>query len=439
MKKWALSIILMLLLTSVISGAMPSDNMVYVIEIEGMITAGTALHVENGIEDAVDMGASAVVIQIDTPGGLVDATIDIVRTIDNSPIPVITYVPRGGIAASAGAYILLAGHVAAMSPGTTTGSSMPIMADPAGAPGPADNKTISYMSAVMRGIAEERGRPVDVAERFVTDNLALTASEALERGVIDVIAGDVHGLLEEVDGMTVMVMGAKTHLQTADAEISVREEDIRSQIINLLSNPQVVFILLLVGTYGIIFGFSSPGTYVPEMIGAICLILALYGLGTFDVDVFGIILIIAAVILFVAGVLTPTYGILMMGGVVCLILGAFMLPQEPLLSEEWFRTFQLIVLGMAGTSVAFFIFGVGAVMKTRRKKPTTGIDELIEKTARAVTDIDPEGKVTVRGEIWNARAENGTIKQGDTVKIICVDGLTLLVRKIEKEHDKWNY
>ncbi len=435
MKIWTLSIILMLLLTSGIGGARSSENIVYVIEIEGMITAGTALHVENGIEDAVDVGASAVLLQIDTPGGLVGATIDIIKAIDNSPIPVITYIPRGGIAASAGTYILLAGHVAAMSPGTTTGASMPVMADPAGAPGPADNKTISYMAGFMRGIAERRERPVDVAERFVTENLVLTASEALEADVIDVIADDVRGLLEKVDGMTTMVMGAETHLQTADAEIYVREEKIRDQIIDILSNPQVVFILLLVGIYGIIFGFSSPGTYVPEVIGAICLILALYGLGTFDVNMFGIILIIAAVILFIAEVLTPTHGILTVGGVVCLILGAFMLPQEPLLAEEWFRTFQLIVLGMAGTSVAFFIFGVGAVMKTRRKKPTTGIDELIEKTARAETDIDKEGKVKVRGEIWNARAENGAIKQGETVKIIRVEGLTLFVRKINKERE----
>lgn len=431
MKKWALLIILMLFLTSGISGARPSENIVYVIEIEGMITAGTALHVESGIEDAVDMGASAVLLQINTPGGLVGATIDIVRAIGDSPIPVITYVPRGGISASAGTYILLAGHVAAMSPGTTTGASMPVMVDPAGTPGPAENKTILYMAAFMRGIAEERGRPVDVAERFVTENLVLTASEALEVDVIDVIADDVHGLLEKVDGMTVVVMGAETHLQTADAEIYVREKGIREQITDIISNPQVVFILLMVGIYGIIFGFSSPGTYVPEMIGAICLILALYGLGTFDVNMFGIILIIAAVILFVAEVFTPTYGVLTMGGVVCLILGAFMLPQEPLLAEEWFRTFQLIVLGMAGASAAFFIFGVGAVMKTRRKKPTTGIDGLIEKTARAVTDIDPEGKVKVMGEIWNAMAENGVIKQGDTVKIIRVEGLTLFVRKID--------
>ncbi|MDI6902564.1 MAG: nodulation protein NfeD [Methanocellales archaeon] len=416
MKKCALLVILALLLTSCIAGA--STEKVYVIEIEGMVTAGTALHVENGIEDAARMGASAALIKLDTPGGLVSATLDIVRSIDNSPIQVITYVsPRGAIAASAGTYILLAGDVAAMSPGTTCGACMPVTSDPMGEPKPADEKTIKFLMAYIRSIAEEGGRPVDIAERFVTENLALTSSEALEKGIIDIIAEDVPDLLGKMD--------------MADAEIYTRERTLRDDVIDLLSNPQIAFILLLVGMYGIIFGFSSPGTYVPETIGAICLILALYGLGTFDVGVFGMTLIIAAVILFIAEALTPTYGILTLGGVICLILGALMLPQEPLLPEGWFRTFRLIVLGMAGASAAFFIFGVSAVIKTRRMKPTTGAEGLIGETCKAYSDIDPTGIVRIRGEIWSAESTDG-IKEGDIVEIVDRRGLTLIVRKVKK-------
>lgn len=419
MREWTLLVVLMLLLSTLVTTSTESTDKVCVIEIHGMITAGTALHVESEIKDAARMGASAVLIKLDTPGGLVSATLDIVRSIDNSPIQVITYVsPKGAIAASAGTYILLAGHVAAMSPGTTCGACMPVTPDVTGEPRPADEKTIKFLTAHIRGIAEERGRPVDLAERFVTENLALTANEALEKGVVDVIADDVPDLLSRIG--------------LADAETYTREKSFRNKIADLLSNPQIAFILLLVGMYGLIFGFMSPGTYVPETIGAICLILALYGLGTFDVGVFGIILIIAAVILFIAEALTPTYGILTVSGVVCLVLGALMLLREPLLPIEWFRTFKLIVLGMAGVSAAFFGLGLRAVLRIQKRKATTGTEELIGKITKAETDIDPEGTIKVRGETWSAKTEGGAIKKGASIKIIGREGLTLIVEKIEE-------
>ena len=419
MKKLLLLIFLTLLLTSSIAGAAPEK--LYVIEIEGMVTAGTALRVENGIDEAARMGASAVLIRLDTPGGLVDATMDIVRSIDNSPIHVITYVsPEGAIAASAGTYILLSGDVAAMSPGTTCGACMPVTSDPMGETKPADEKTINFLTAYIRSIAEEEGRPVDISERFVTENLAITSSEAMEKGVIDIIAEDVPDLLDQTD--------------LSGAEIYTQEGALRDDVIDLLSNPQIAFILLLVGIYGIMFGFMSPGTYVPETIGAICLILALYGLGTFEIGAFGVILIIAGVTLFIAEVLTPTYGILTLGGAICLILGALMLPQEPLLSEGWFRTFRLVVIGMAVASAAFFIFGVSAVVKTRKMKPTTGSEGLIGLTGKAYSKIDPTGIVKIKGEIWSAESTE-EIKKGAKVEVVDRRGLTLIVRKINGESD----
>ncbi|NYT00981.1 MAG: nodulation protein NfeD [Methanocellales archaeon] len=419
MKKWFLLIFLTMLLTSSIAGA--ATDKLYVIEIEGMVTAGTAIRVENGIEEAARMGSSAVLIRIDTPGGMVDATMDIVRSIDNSPIQVITYVsPEGAIAASAGTYILLSGDVAAMSPGTTCGACMPVTSDPMGETKPADEKTINFLTAYIRSIAEEGGRPVNIAERFVTENLAITSNEAMEKGVVDIIAEDVPDLLGQI-GM-------------AGVEIYYQEGALRDDVIDLLSNPQIAFILLLVGIYGIMFGFMSPGTYVPETIGAICLILALYGLGTFEIGVFGIILIIAAVTLFIAEALTPTYGILTLGGAICLILGALMLPQEPLLSEGWFRTFRLVVIGMASASAAFFIFGVSAVVKTRKMKPTTGSEGLIGLKCEAYSKIDPTGIVKIKGEIWRAESTE-EIRKGEKVEVVDRRGLTLIVRKINGESD----
>ncbi|HIH37125.1 MAG TPA: nodulation protein NfeD [Methanocellales archaeon] len=419
MKKWFLLIFLTLLLTSSIASA--ATDKLYVIEIEGMVTAGTALRVENGVKDASRIGASAILIKLDTPGGLVDATMDIVKSIDNSPIQVITYVsPEGAIAASAGTYILLSGDVAVMSSGTTCGACMPVTYDPMGETKPADNKTINFLTAYMKSIAEEKGRPVDIAERFVAENLAITSNEALEKGVVDMIAEDVPELLDQMN--------------MSGAEIYVQEGSLRDDVIDLLSNPQIAFILLLVGIYGIMFGFMSPGTYVPETIGAICLILALYGLGTFEIGVFGIILIIAAVTLFIAEMLTPTYGILTFGGVICLILGALMLPQEPLLSEEWFRTFRLIVIGIAIASAAFFIFGISAVIRTRRTKPTTGSEGLIGLTCEAYSDIDPVGIVKIKGEIWRAESKD-RIKKGEKAKIVERRGLTLILGKVNGECD----
>jgi membrane-bound serine protease (ClpP class) len=422
-------VLALLLLTLLISLPVCSASVVYVIEVDDMITAGTEMMISSGIDHAIEIDAEAVLIELDTPGGLVTSMEGIVSSIENSQVPVVTFVPQGNRAFSAGAFILLSGHIAAMGPGTATGAATPIEITPTGATA-AENKTINAYAARMRGIAEYRNRSVETAEKFVTDGLSLTADEALDHGVIDLIATDRSDLFNRIDNQTVNVSGRSMTLHTKEVVFVEGEPSLVVSIVEILSNPQIAFILFLIGMYGIIYGLASPGTYVPEMVGAIAMILALYGMGMFSVSTFGAILIVAAIILFIAEALTPTFGILTLGGVVCLILGALMLPQEPFLPPDWIAGFRRTVFVAAILSAGIVVLGLGLVLKARVQKPTTGQEELIGMAVRAETDIGPEGGGTVKvhGEIWRATAVE-PVQRGETAVIAGMDGLTLILEK----------
>ncbi|RZN38725.1 MAG: nodulation protein NfeD [Methanophagales archaeon ANME-1-THS] len=418
-------------------GAREDNTVIYVLRIEGTITEGTALDVIEGLGEAEELGAEAVLVELDTPGGLVGSTLKITEAILNLDVPVITYVtPKGAIAASAGSFILVSGTIAAMAPGTTTGAAMPVEIGVEGRK-PADEKTINFFAGHIESIAAARGRNATQAKRFVTDNDALSETLALDRGIIDLIAEDRAELLRNVDGMPVKVGTENRTLATKNASLHFKEKTVRSSVLETLSNPQIAVILLMVGIYGLIFGFLSPGTYVPEMIGAICLVLALYGLGLFEVNMFGVLLIILAIILFIAEALTPTFGILTTGGAVCLIIGALILPKEPFLvnpGSGWFRGFLLTIIGIAAASIAFFLLAIGAVLKVRKRKAQIGAEELIGKVTKAETEITEDtGTIKIRGEIWNARTLAGErINEGEKVEIIAREGLTLIVKKVER-------
>ncbi|CAD6492916.1 MAG: Membrane-bound protease [Candidatus Argoarchaeum ethanivorans] len=421
------TLLLLALLLLMAQACTASEPVIYVIEVDGMITAGTDMEIARGIEHASGMNAAAVLIEINTPGGLVDSMDRIVSEIERSEVPVITFVPEGARAFSAGAFILLSGHIAAMAPGTATGAATPIGITPIGRTS-VENKTVNAYAARMRGIAENRNRSAEVAEKFVTEGLSLTAWEALEHGVIDVVAYDRRDLVSAVDNRTVNVSGESVTLHTLGAVIITQEPGFASSIVALLSNPQVAFVLFLIGLYGIIYGLKAPGTYVPEMVGAISLILALYGMGMFSVSTFGVLLIVAGIILLIAEVLTPTFGILTVGGAICLILGAIMFPQEPFMPSEWISNFIHTVFAIVILSVVVIVAGLGFVMKTRLTKPVTGVDELIGEVVKAETDIDPGGTVRIHGEIWQASAADPVLR-GEDVVIMDVDGLTLVVEK----------
>ncbi len=432
-------ILLSLLLASQATGsedAKGDKTVIYVLRIEGTITEGTSLEVEEGLREAEEMGVEAVLVELNTPGGLVGSTLKITEAILNSELPVITYVtPKGAIAASAGSFILVSGNIAAMAPGTTTGAAMPVEIGMEGRK-PADEKTIKFYAGHVESIAASRGRNATQAKRFVTENDVLNENTALERGIIDLIAEDETELLNKVDGMTVKIGTENRTLATKNASLYIKEKSVRSYLLETLSNPQIAFILLMVGMYGLIFGFMSPGTYVPEMIGAICLVLSLYGMGLFEVNMFGVLLIIIAVILFIAEALTPTFGILTTGGAVCLIIGALILPKEPFLfnpQSEWFEGFLLTIIGVVVATAVFFFFAIGAVLKVRKIRAKVGAEELIGKVTRAETEINEEkGTIKIRGEIWNARTlDEEKIKEREKVEIVDREGLTLIVKRKE--------
>ena len=434
---WGILIVLLLSLLFALGASSGREGeVIYVVRIEGTITEGTALDVIEGLGEAEEIGAEAVLLELDTPGGLVGSTLKITEAILNLDVPVITYVaPKGAIAASAGSFILVSGNIAAMAPGTTTGAAMPVEIGVEGRK-PADEKTINFFAGHIESIAAARGRNATQAKRFVTENDALSENLALERGIIDLISEDEAELLTKIDGMIVKVGTENRTLATKNASFQFKEKTVRSSLLETLSNPQIAVILLMVGIYGLIFGFLSPGTYVPEMIGAICLILALYGLGLFEVNMFGVLLIILAIILFIAEVLTPTFGILTTGGAVCLIIGALILPKEPLLFNPrsgWFEGFLLTIVGIAAASAAFFLFAVGAVLKVRKRKAKVGAEELIGKVTKAEAEITEEqGTIKISGEIWNARTlADERIKEGEKVEIIAREGLTLIVKKVQ--------
>ncbi len=435
LKKCALIIFIsvfscLLLCLSTLSLAENSPAGVYAIKVEGTVTEGTARHIQRGLQVAERDRAGAVLILLNTPGGLVSATLDILQAMSASNIPIITYVtPQGAIAASAGTFILINGHIAAMSPATTCGAAMPVtMATPGDSPQTADQKTINFLAGHMKSIAAEKGRPADLAEKFVTENLTLSNSEALDAGVVDVNASDMQELLKIIDGMNVKTNGGDRLLTTAEARVIELPLTINEQLIHLISNPSLAMILLLIGIYGLIIGFHSPGFLLPEVGGAISLILGLAGMGLFQGNLAAIFLILLGAGLLVAEFFTPTYGVLGVGGLVSIILGILFFPAEPLMPAGWLSAFRLLALGVGVIGAVLLSIIVMGVSRIRKRKPVHGEIEFQNQTAHAVTKLDPGGMVMIRGEIWQAIVENGhTIREGEKVTVLERKGMSLIV------------
>ena len=408
---------------------------VLTISINDMITAGTAARIERGILEAEALNASALVIFLDTPGGIVDSTLKILSSLSSSNVPIITFVtPQGAIAASAGAFILLGGHVTAMSPGTTTGAAMPVTISPA-AEGTqtADDKTIQFLAGHIRSMAEANGRPGDVAERFVTENLTLSSREALDLGVVDFIEPNLPSLLLNIDGKNIQIQNKTVALNTRDAEIIPLESNLKEKITHLVSNPQITFILLLVGVYGLIIGFSTPGTFFPEVLGAISLVLALFGLGMFEISIFAIIMIVLGIVLLVAEVLTPSIGVLGVGGVISLVAGIIYLPQEPLVASRWLLQFRLMAVGVGVVGSVFLMIVLVGIAKLRKIPVRMGSREFEGEFGIVVEDLKPEGLIRVKGELWKAISLNEHIPAGFQVKIIERQQMVCIVEPSKKE------
>ncbi|MBU7004463.1 MAG: nodulation protein NfeD [Theionarchaea archaeon] len=389
------------------------------------------------LQRAYDDEAYAIILMIDTPGGLFSAMNDVIELIFSSEIPIITFVaPKGADAASAGTFVTMAGHIAAMAPGTSIGAAQPISYNPTGENVPVTNKTQNYIETKVRSYAQWTGRPENTSLEFIEKNLVLTPSEAVEEGVVDLVADDVDDLIAQIVDLPIHgeLPDGRTTVDLTGSKTIELDKTIQDRFTNFMSNPALAYMLFIVGIYGIVFGFSNPGVEVPEVIGAICLILALYGMGIVGANYVGIILICMGVIFFVAEASTPEFGLFVTAGIVCLVLGAFFLPPVGLpgiprfyMPRRWFLTFRgtviVLVVGLGG----FFALALRSSIRTRRKKPTTGGEGLIGKTGTTMTDLDPQGQVMIGGEIWKAFVSSGALEKGSPVRVIGRKGLLLQV------------
>jgi len=433
MKKHRIFLILTLFMMYYSSNIRAESGQVLKIIIDGDINPISAKYIMDNIERAEKGNYECLLIQMDTPGGLLQATKDIVKAIFASKVPVVMYVaPSGSGAVSAGVFITLACHVAAMAEGTNIGAAHPV-----GIGGQQDTskvmgeKVTNYAATWIRGIAEKHGRNADWAEQAVRVSDSINEQEALDENVIDLIAPSQDSLLAAIDGKTITLEDnlSKT-LNTKNAQVVLVEMNWRHKILNRISNPTIAYILLMLGIYGIFFELSNPGSILPGVIGGIFLILAFFALQTLPVRTAGILLILFAIVLFVLEVKVTSFGILTIGGIVSMFLGSIMLfdqaPGFPV-RVDW-----KVAITVALATAAFFVFAVSMAVKARLSQPSTGREGLVGEIGVAITPIKPEGDVKVHGEIWHAISSEA-IKKGERIKIKSVNGLELVVEKYSQK------
>ncbi|MGC8897614.1 MAG: NfeD family protein [Bacteroidota bacterium] len=410
--------------------ALNTAPIVVVMKLDGMINPAAADFIHSTLQHAEQIQAQCLVIELNTPGGLLKSTRVIVSDILGSPIPIIVYVaPSGAQAASAGVFVTLSANLAVMAPGTNIGAAHPV------AVGEAQDsimmqKATNDAAAFVRTIAERRHRNVRWAEEAVRKSLSITETEALKKNVIDYIARDIPDLLRQVDSKQVTTSVGPVVLQTADAKIETVEMNWQLHILDLLSDPNIAYILLMIGFYGILFELYNPGAIFPGVLGVISLLLALYALHTLPVNYAGLALIIFGVILFILDLKIASHGILTIGGIISLLLGSLMLinVQTPV---EVVRVSLNVIIPTIIFTTLFFVFALGMAIRAQRKKPTTGIEGMIGEVGVALTRLAPAGQVRVRGEIWAAESISGPIDEGTAIEVVEVVDLRLKVKHIQ--------
>lgn len=412
----------------IICSSMASTEKALKVEIDGDINPVSAGFLVTNIEKAETENYQFLLLQMDTPGGLLESTKTIVKKILSAKVPVIIYIaPSGSGAVSAGVFITLSCHIAVMADGTNIGAAHPV-----GPGGIADTskvmgeKVTNWACAWIRGIAEKRHRNANWAEKAVRESVSINEQEALKKGIIDLICNSQAELLEKIDGRTVKLENSEKQLNTKGIQIIQISMNWRHRILYKISNPTIAYILLMLGIYGLFFELSSPGSIVPGVAGGIFIILAFFALQTLPLRAAGLLLILFAIILFILEVKVTSYGILTIGGIVSMFLGSIMLFQETPgfpVRVDW-----RVALAFALTTAAFFLFALGWALKARLSKPTTGVEGLTGETGVVLADISPYGKIKVLGEIWEAFSDI-TIYKGEHVRVIRVEGLKLIVEK----------
>jgi membrane-bound serine protease (ClpP class) len=405
---------------------------VRVITVDAAIFPASAQFIHEAIQRSADRGDECVVIRLNTPGGLLKSTRMIVTDILTSRVPVVVYVsPAGAQSASAGSFITLAANIAAMAPGTNIGAAHPVNLQGGEKDSIMNEKATNDAAAFIRTISEKRHRNVRWAEDAVRKSIAITETEALRDSVIDLIAPSIPELLRAIDGRRVVVEGGERTLRTASAAVTEEEMGWKFRLLDVLNDPNIAYVLFLLGLYGLLFELYNPGSIFPGVVGFIAIVLALYSLNTLPVNFAGLALIVFGVVLFVLELKITSHGILTVGGIVSLLLGSVMLFNPESSLEVIAISWGVIIPAVLCTSL-FFLFIIGIGIRAQSRKPVTGAEGIVGEQGEAVTSLSPGGQVRVHGEVWNAVTSGAPLPAGCKITVEAVRGLTLTVRTSEQ-------
>lgn len=418
-------LIVCLLLFGLQAGA--DAKLVTVMQIDGPIGAITLKHFERALHQAEKDHAEALVVELNTPGGVMETTLKITTAIMNSDIPVIVYVyPSGGRAASAGTYITYASHLAAMATSTNIGAATPVSMGGGEIDSTLAKKITNDAVANIQGSAEKRGRNKYWAERAVRDGISISSYEAVDSNIVEIIADNLTDLLDQADGRVVKMPWGEDTLHTAGATTEMVDMTFSEAILEVITNPNIVFILFSLGSLGLAMELYSPGAIVPGVVGGICIILALFGMQALPINYAALALILLAIIMFLLEIKVTSYGILSIGGVIALVLGGLMLVDSP---AGFLRVSLSVIITVTICIGGFLIFAVGFVIKSHRKQVTTGYEGLVGQIARVTQPIDGEGMIYVAGALWKAIAAE-PIAKGEKVRVLSGEDRILTVEKL---------
>ena len=407
-----------------------STNHVDVLRVKGVINPIVSSYIQRGIDQAESDGSAAVVIEIDTPGGLDSSMREIVQRIISAKIPVIVYVsPQGSRAASAGLFILLSGHIAAMAPNTSTGAAHPVGLGDQPMDQTMTEKVTNDAVSYIRGLAIRNGHNADWAESAVRESVSVTDQEALQLNVIDLRADNIESLLPAVNGRTVNLPGGPVTIQSTDWTIQYLDLDPIEQFLYIISDPNIAYILMTIAMTGLFLELSNPGAILPGIVGGIALLLAIFSFGMLPINFVGVLLILFGFLLFIAELKVVSHGMLTIGGMISMVLGSLMLINS---SAPYFAISRWVIAAVVLSIASFFFFAVAKVIRIRKKKVVTGLEGLLGDKGVTRSALTPEGTVFAEGELWQAQSVSGQIEKGSPVRIVSVDGLKLWVTQIDE-------